>query len=50
MAYLDKIKVNNTNVDVRDSRIPNDPVLSVNGQTGAVSISVPDAITIIDLT
>lgn len=41
MAYLDKIKVNNTNVDVHDSRIPNEPVTSVNGKTGDVTLTIP---------
>ena len=45
MAYLDKIKVNNTNVDVHDSRIPNEPVTSVNGETGDVTLTIPSAST-----
>ena len=45
MAYLDKIKVNNTNVDVHDSRIPNEPVTSVNGGTGDVTLTIPAATT-----
>lgn len=42
MAYLDKIKVNNTNVDVHDSRIPNEPVTSVNGEMGDVTLTIPE--------